>query len=406
MTKAIIAVVVVLALAGGGYYYWQEAQKVESTDDAEIDGSIVSVSPRVAGHVKEVLVEDQQLVHAGDVLVRLDTQDFELAIARAKAEVSGAAAGLETSKTDVPLTSATTNSVLNAAKSSREDAALGVVWAERQLSVSEARLASAQANVKAAEANATKAAQDVERYRGLVAKDMIPRQLFDQAVAALEATKAAVDAQKAQAVEAQQQIAASQMAIQQAKARVGRADAEVENAMTGPQQVALTQSKTLSGNAQVALRRAELAQEQLNLTYTTIVAPVTGIVGRKTINPGQNVLPGQQMMAIVPLDGLYVTANFKETQLRKMKPGQKVTINVDAYGRDYTGKIERIGGASGAKFSLLPPENATGNFVKVVQRIPVRISLDAGQDPDHLLRPGMSVVPTVQLAAETQVAQR
>ena len=167
--------------------------------------------------------------------------------------------------------------------------------------------------------------------------------------------------------------------------------------MTGPQQVSITQSKVKAGSAKVDQYRAQLEQAQLNLRYTTIVAPISGVVGKKTVNVGQNLGAGQEMMAIVPLDGLYVTANFKETQLRRMKPGQSVKLDVDAYGKVYTGKVERVAGASGAKFSLLPPENATGNYVKVVQRIPVRIALEPGQDPDHLLRPGMSVVPSVNI---------
>jgi membrane fusion protein (multidrug efflux system) len=392
-----IAVLVLLVFAGGGYYAWTEMQKTESTDDAEIDGSIYSISSRIPGHVVEVKVADEQFVNEGDVLVRLDPKDHEVAIAKAKADLGDAMAGLESSRTDVPLTNATTASTLNSAKSMRQDAAVGVTWAQNQLGTLQARLAVSQANVKVAEANANKAAQDVQRYKALVAKDEISKQLYDQSVAAADAAKATVDAQRAAVNEVQQQLVAAQTAVEQARAKLSQADAKVEAAMTGPQQVSITQSKVKAGSAKVEQFRAQLEQAQLNLQYTTIVAPISGVVGKKTVNAGQNVGAGQEMMAIVPLDGLYVTANFKETQLRRMKPGQSVKLDVDAYGKVYTGRVERVAGASGAKFSLLPPENATGNYVKVVQRIPVRISIDPGQDKEHLLRPGMSVVPVVSL---------
>ena len=395
--KWIVGAVVALVLGAGGYYFWSESQKTESTDDAEVDGSIFAISSRVPGHVIEVKVEDQQFVKEGDVLVRLDPKDFEVAVARAKANIAEAQAGLEGSRTDVPLATATTGSTLNSAKSIQQDAAVGITWAQNQLSVAQARMASAQANVKVAEANSTKAAQDVERYKALVAKDEISKQQYDQAVAAADAAKATVEAQRAAVNEVQQQIVSAQTAVEQARAKLGQADAQVEGAMTAPQQVSITQSRVKSGSAKVEQYRAELEQAELNLRYTAITAPISGVVGKKNVNSGQNTAAGQQLMAIVPLDGLYVTANFKETQLKRMKPGQPVKIDVDAYGHEYSGKVERIGGASGAKFSLLPPENATGNYVKVVQRIPVRIALDPGQDPDHLLRPGMSVVPSVNI---------
>ena len=395
--KYAIAALVLLVFAGGGYYTWTEMQKTESTDDAEIDGSIFSISSRIPGHVTEVAVQDLQLVNKGDVLVRLDTKDHEVSIARARADISEAMAGLESSRTDVPLAGATTASMLNGAKSQRQEALAGITVAQNQLNAAQARVSVLQANVKVAEANATKAAQDVARYQTLVAKDEISKQLYDQAVAASEAAKATVESQRAAVTEAQQQIVTAQSAVEQARTRVASADANVERAMTGPQQVAITQSKVKSGSAKVEQYRAQLEQAQLSLSYAAIVAPISGVVGKKSVNVGQNIGAGQELMAIVPLDGLYVTANFKETQLRRMKPGQPVKITVDAYGRDYTGKVERMAGASGAKFSLLPPENATGNYVKVVQRIPVRISLDPGQDKDHLLRPGMSVIPSVNL---------
>jgi membrane fusion protein, multidrug efflux system len=393
----VLGLLVLIALAGGGYRIWAELARVESTDDAQIDGNINPVSARIAGQVVKVLVEDQQYVKAGDVLVELDRGDYEVAAAKARADLAEAVANLESQRTDVPITSVTTASVLSGARSSHDDAASGVRWSEQQIGAARARLTTAQANVRAAEANNSKAAQDVERYKMLVAKDEISRQQYDQAVAAGEAARATLDAQKAMVGEAQQNISVAEMAVEQARTKVAQAEATVQSAMTGPQQVRVSEARVQSAAAKVAQQRAQLAQAELNLKYSVIAAPVSGIVGKKSVEIGQNVSAGQQLMAIVPLDDLWVTANFKETQLRLMKPGQAVKVKVDAFDHEYSGKVERIAGASGARFSLLPPENATGNYVKVVQRIPVRIVLDAGQNSDHILRPGMSVVPTVQV---------
>jgi membrane fusion protein (multidrug efflux system) len=395
--KKIIGAIALVVLAVGGYFIYKELQRTESTDDAEIDGNVVAISPRVPGHVIEVRVEDQQFVNKGDVLVRLDPKDYEVALAKARADLADALASLQSSRTDIPLTSTTTGSALTAARSVRADAAAGVSYAEKQLAAERARLASAEANVKVAEANALKAGQDVERYKSLVAKDEISRQLYDQAAAAYDAARATVEAQRAQVAQAQQNVAAAQAGVEQAKAKLAQAEAQVEAAMTGPQQVAITQSRAGAAQAKVEQMKAGVQQAELNLSYTTITAPVSGIVGKKNVNIGQNVAAGQQMMAIVDINDLWVTANFKETQLKEIKPGLPVDIHVDANGREYKGKVERIGGASGAKFSLLPPENATGNFVKVVQRIPVRIEFEPGQDTGHVLRPGMSVEPSVHV---------
>ncbi len=395
--KKIAAAVVVLLLAAGGFYYWTELQKVESTDDAQIDGHIIAISPRVSGHVLQVLVEDEQVVKKGDALVRLDPKDFEVAVAKARADLEDATASLETSRTDVPLTTMTTSSTLTGAKSARQDAAAFVAYAQRQLAVAQAKLVSAQANVKVAEANSLRNEQDVNRYKMLVAKDEISKQQYDQAETALAASRATIDAQKAGVMEAQQSMQAAEVAVEQAKAKLAQADASVEAAMTGPEQISMTKSRVQTAQAKVAQQRAALDQAELNLSYVTISAPADGVIGKSGVNPGQNVESGQEMMALVPLDDLWVTANFKENQLRTLKSGQKVNIKVDANGREYKGRVERVAGASGARMSLLPPENATGNYVKVVQRIPVRISLDPGQNQDHALRPGMSVTPEVVL---------
>ena len=393
----IIGIIVVLVLISGGYLFWLHLSKFESTDDAQVDGQLYAISSRINGHVIEVKVDDEQQVKAGDVLVVLDPKDYEVAVAKARADLADAVATYQSSRTDVPITSVNTRSTLTNANSARLDASAGVSGAERQLGAARARLATAQANVRVAQANFTKASQDVERYKQLVSKDEISKQQYDQAVAAMDAAKATLDAQNAVVNEATQNISVAEKNVEQAQARVEQADAQIQAALTGPQQVKVTEAKAQSAAAKVEEQKALLDQAELNLKYTTIVAPVDGIVGKKNVAGGQNIAAGQELMAVVPVEGLWITANFKETQLEKMRVGQTVKISVDAYNREYTGKVQRISGASGARFSLLPPENATGNYVKVVQRIPVRIALDPGQNNDHLLRQGMSVTPTVQL---------
>jgi len=269
--------------------------------------------------------------------------------------------------------------------------------AQRQLSAAQARLETVQAQVGEAEAIYKKDADDVERYRQLVVKDEISRQQYDTAVQTAAAAKATVAARTASVNEAHQNVTAAEASVQQARARITQADAAIQAALTRPQQVAQSQAAERSAAAKVAQRRALLDQAKLNLSYTLITAPVDGIVGKKTAEVGENVAPGESLMALVPLHDIWVTANFKETQLRQMKPGQRVTFRVDAYEHEYHGRVTGIGGASGSRFSLLPPENATGNYVKVVQRIPVRIDLDPGENRDQLLRPGMSVDPKVHL---------
>lgn len=395
--KWIVFLAVLAGLGVWGYGVWQRLSVEESTDDAQIDGTIVPISPRINGNVVAVMARDEAEVKAGDVLVQLDTKDLEVAVAKAKADLANAQATLDGARSDVPAVSVSSASTINNARSGKEDAAAALSSAEQQLGVFQARLAVAQANVRVAQANRDKSAQDVARYKSLVAKDEISRETYDQAVAAEKAASAVVDSQQAAVTEAQQNIGVAQRAVEQARARVSQAESKVEAATAGPDQIKVTQSRAEAAQAMVAQKKAELEQAELNLSYATITAPASGIVGRKAVDVGQNVAAGQQLMVIVALDDIWVTANFKETQLKDLRTGEKVSFDVDATGRTYKGKVDRIAGASGAKFSLLPPENATGNYVRVVQRIPVRISIDPGQNEDHQLRPGMSVTPKVQI---------
>jgi len=351
-----------------GWYAWRYYSVRESTDDAQVDGHIVPVSSRVPGTVVAVNVNDNQFVEAGTVLVQLDTRDYEVALARAQADLADAEAAARAASVGVPITSTTTTSQTSTA-------AANLNAARKEVDAANARLREAQANYN-------KVAQDLKRYEQLLAKDEISRQQYDAAVAAEQGARATVDAAEA--------------AVAAAQSHVIQAQAGVQAAQTGPQQVAVTSAKAKAAQAAVQRATANLQQAQLNLQYTTIKAPFAGVVSKRNAELGQVVQAGQPLVSIVNLDDVYVTANFKETQLKHMKPGQPVEVEVDAYGRSYHGRVTSIGGATGARFSLLPPENATGNYVKVVQRIPVRIDFDKGQDPNHLLRPGMSVVPTVK----------
>jgi len=392
--RLLIAVVIVL-LIGAGVWYWLTRGR-ESTDDAQIDSHVTQVSARVAGTLVKVAVDDNQTVDAGAMLVELDPRDYQVAVDRARAELADAEAAAQAAQTNVPITSTTASSNILTARGGVAQAQSGIVAAEHEVAAARARLTAAQAKLREAEANATKATRDVERLRGLLAKDEVSQQQFDAAVAAADAQRAAADSSGSQVAEAEAGVPAAESKLMQARAAEQQAHAELQSAQTAPQQVLATKARASAAEAHVQQARANLAQAELNLQYATVKAPIRGVVSRKGINAGQVVQAGQPLLAIVDVDHVWVTANFKETQLRNMRAGQNATVDVDAYGgREYKGRVDSIAGATGARFSLLPPENATGNFVKVVQRVPVKIALDPGQDPEHLLRPGMSVTPTV-----------
>jgi membrane fusion protein (multidrug efflux system) len=388
-------VVVLAAVAVGSVYAWRYFSAYESTDDAEVDGHINAISARINGYVVNVLTDDERYVKAGDVLARIDPRDYSVALAQAEADLAAAEAGLQGSRTDVPVISTTTNSLLTSARSGKVDTVAALDGALRQLSAARSRLTTAQANVREAEATYKRHADDVVRYKLLVDKDEIANQIYDTALNTANSASATVDARRAAVAEAEDNVRVAQSTVDQANARIAQADASIQSALTAPQQITISQARARVSAAQVLQKRAAVDQARLNLSYCAIAAPVSGIVEKKTVEVGSNVSPGQELMAIVPLDDIWVTADFKEAQLRHMKAGQRVTFSVDAFGREYKGRVTGIGGASGSLLSLLPPENATGNFVKVVQRLPVRIDIDPNQNDDHRLRPGMSVEPKV-----------
>jgi membrane fusion protein (multidrug efflux system) len=374
---AVIAVVIV-----GGVFLWRYLNSYESTDDAQADVHLYPVSARVSGYVVRVNVDDNQWVEKGTVLVEIDPKDYEVAVAQAQANLNNAEATAQSLNITVPITSVNSSSQLKSTASDIVNTQAGVIAAERQLTA-------AHAQVEETEANDVKAQDDLHRYKLLVDKKEVAEQVYDQALAAARASTAAVAAARANE-------SAAQQFVEQARSRVVQADANHQNAESGPQQVSSSQARARAAVADVEQKRALLEQAQLNLQYTKIVAPVSGEVN-KTVVVGLNVQDGQQLLTVVPLDEVWVTANFKETQLKHMRVGQRAEIHVDSNGRTLKGHVDSIAGATGPLFSLLPPENATGNYVKIVQRIPVKIVLDPGENRDRQLRPGMNVVPDVYL---------
>ena len=384
--RFIAIIVVVLLVIGGGLYYWHSS-KFEDTDDAQVDGDLYQVSSRVAGQVIHVDVQDEQLVKAGDPIAEIDPKDFQVAVEQAEANLANAQASYEQASVNVPITSVNVSTSIQTTGSD-------VTGSEASVSQAEAQAQAAVARVEQAKANALKAQSDVDRYTPLVQKDVISKQQYDQAIATSTADQAALE-------EAQRNVKAQQDAVRYQQQKLAQARSQAaQSEKTGVQQVKVQQARAAAAKASVDQAQAQLDQAKLNLSYTKIVAPIDGIVSKKNVQVGVNLSVGQDLLTVVPLDNLWVTANFKETQLKQMKMGQEVDIKVDALGgRKFTGKLTQIGGATGSRLSLFPPENATGNYVKVVQRIPVRIDFTnlTQENQDHALRPGMSVVPDVTL---------
>lgn len=393
----VFAVLILAVIAAIPLYSYYSSR--ESTDDAQVDGHVVPISSRIDGTILAVLVNDNQVVTAGAQLVKLDPADYQVKFDQAEANVAAAASQVDAAKLNVPLIEINTSSQIKTSGADVLIARAGVESAQRQVDAANARLQSAKAQLAQVEANNDKAQKDLVRYKELVQKDEISQSQYDAYLAASQASTAQVDTARAGVNEALHNVDVAQAAILQAKARLHAASVtERQSQSTAPRQQANSKAQLDAANAQLKQAQAALEQTRLNLDYTVLRSPVTGLVSRKNAEPGMRVSPGQQVMAIVPLDDVWITANFKETQLTRMRIGQEVEVKVDAYGgRKYRGHIDSIAAASGARFSLLPPENATGNYVKVVQRVPVKIVLDPGQNQDRLLRPGLSVEPTVLL---------
>jgi len=381
----VLAVILVLVIAAV-FFYWRSTY-TEDTDDAQVDGNLYQVSSRVAGHVVKVYVDDNQAVQAGDPLVDIDPTDYQVALDQAQADLANAQAQYMQATVNVPITRVNVGTSVTTSSAD-------VKATQDQIAEAEKQVVAAEAHVDQAKANAAKAQDDVDRYTPLVQKDVISKQQYDTAVQALAAAKASV-------AEAEADVLAQQNAVSNAQARLAQAEAQQQQSVTNrSRQINVEVSRAAAADAAVKQAEARVEQAKLNLSYTHIVAPTTGIINKKNVEVGVNLSVGQDLMTIIPLTDLWVTANFKETQLAHMHACEPVTIKVDAYsGRTFSGRITQIGGATGSMLSLFPPENATGNYVKVVQRIPVRIDFDdlAKEDADHVLRPGLSVTPDVSV---------
>jgi membrane fusion protein, multidrug efflux system len=376
----VILALVVLVIA---LLIWWYFSLWETTDDAQIDANLAQISARVGGHVVKVNFEDNQFAKSGYVLLEIDPTDYQVAYQRALAAKAEAAAAAGAAREGIPITTIGTSSQVATAEARVANARSGIIGAQKELDAARARVAEAKAtNVRYQ--------SDLSRYTPLVIRDIISKQQYDQAVAAARVAAAGVTAAEASARAAGQQVA-------QARGQLAQMQADLRSARTAPQQVSVARSRLASAEAAFRNASSAVQQARLNLGYTRVIAPIDGITGRKAVEIGQNVQPGQVLLYLVPVEDIWVTANFKEDQLRRIRPGQRATIAVDAYDLEYDGIVESIGAASGARFSLFPPENATGNYIKVVQRVPVRIRFTRGQDPRHLLRPGMSVVPKVRV---------
>jgi membrane fusion protein (multidrug efflux system) len=372
----------VIVLLVGGFFAWRYFSSYESTDDAEVDGHVMPVSARISGYVAKVNVDDNQAVQAGQVLVEIDPRDYQVAVDQARANQADAQANAQSLNINVPVTSVNTSSQTSSSEADVANAEAGISAAQQQYDA-------AQADLLQAQANDVKAQNDLVRYKQLVDKQEVSQQQYDQAVATAAANAAGVAGSRASAAAAAQQVT-------QARGRLATAQANFRAAQTGPSQVASMQARANSAEASAQAKQAALEQAELNLQYTKIAAPASGVV-TKNVEVGMNVQPGQQLGTLIPLDDIWITANYKETQLKNMRPGQRAEIKADSNGRVYKAHVDSIAGSSGARLSLLPPENATGNYVKVVQRVPVKIVLEPGENSDHSLRIGMSVEPKVFL---------
>jgi membrane fusion protein (multidrug efflux system) len=380
-----IILFIAVLLVAAAVAWWLHSEHYESTDDAQIEGHLDAVSPRISGTVTYInpQVENNQIVEAGTLLLELDPRDFQADLEHAKANLDTRNADAQSAEVLIPIVDASAFGQLHAAEAAKDQALASIDAEQSDLLAAEHRLQQDQAIYARAE-------RDRIRYKSLVDKHEISRSDYDSRETEATAAAQAVEADRAAVASRQQHIA-------EARALVVQRQAQIDAARTAPQQVVDARAKSHSASAQREQARADVHTAQLNLSYTKIYAPVSGVIGRKTVELGHRVQPGQSLLVIVPLDDIWITANFKETQLKRMRPGQQVSVHVDTFDRDYNGTIENLPGAAGPLFSLFPPENSTGNYVKVVQRFPVRIRFNPDQDPQHLLRPGMSVEPSVKV---------
>lgn len=396
----IIIPIILVVLIGGGYAVWRHFAGTESTDDAQVDGHVYAVNARVGGPIVLVNAHENDIVEAGAVLYQIDDRDFKNALSKAEADLGVADAAYQEARAGLPVVSSDVGGRISRSQATLVHAQTGVEAAQKEIDVAQARLKLATARSAEVQTTYAKAVKDLDRMKLLIAKDEISQIQYDAAVTAADSARAAVDSSKATIAEAETAIAASQARVADARSAIGIAQSDVDTAKTAPQEVAVTQAKIATAASRIAQARAAIDQVKTNIEYAVVRAPVSGVVTRKSAEIGQVVQPGQALLAIVSFKDLWVTANFKETQLDNIRLGQTAEIRVDAYGEAvFKAHIDSISAATGGKFSLLPAENASGNFVKVVQRVPVKLLIDSGGDAAHVLRPGMSAVVKVQTLA-------
>ena len=388
----LMGAVLILATIGTWAYFHFRGRV--STDDAQVDGHVTAISPKISGNVQSVLVDDNQQVKAGQILVQIDPRDFQAKVDQTRAALMQAQGQLQSARVAVPWTAETTSSGSAQARARLADAEAAYERAQQsQQQAAGPDVSMAEANLRAAQARRDQAEADLNRMRPLADKAEISRQQFDAYVAGARVAESDLRAAQEKVSAAQQEAQMRQTSLAGARAQIERARAELASSNANQKQVSIRTADVGSAEGGVAAARANLAAAELQFSYTNIVAPVDGVVTRKSVEPGQIVSPGQGLMTVVPLHDVWITANFKETQLASVHPGQPAEIHVDMYGRAIRGHVDSIAGATGSRLSLLPPENATGNYVKVVQRIPVKIAVD---DRDNLvLRPGMNVDVTI-----------
>ena len=385
-------VLVIAAVGTGAYLHFQNRI---STDDAQVDAHNAPIAPKISGNIVEILVDDNQMVKAGQVLVRIDPRDYQAKVDQARAALAVAESQAAGADASVPLAEGSTASAVAQSESQLAAAVADSARAKADYErASTSELAYAQADVESKRATKDRALADLARMQPLVAKDEISRLQYDAYLAAARVAESDLRASQENLATAQKKAESSRDSMQGAEARANASRAAVEQARVNRRQVQISSAQAGSASAVIRQARANLEAAELQLSYTSIAAPIDGLATRKSIQLGQIVEPGQTLLTVVPLKHVWVTANFKETQLSKVRPGQRAEVSVDMYGRSFEGQVDSIAGASGAALSLLPPENATGNYVKVVQRIPVKILL---KDPPvgFVFRPGMNVDATV-----------
>jgi membrane fusion protein, multidrug efflux system len=394
----LIVAIIGLLLAVGGFLYYQYAQTYESTDDAQVDAHLNGVSSRIQGTVVAVNAEENQFVTEGQVLAKIDPRDYQVAATQAEAQLSQSQADIAAEHPNVPITQTTNETNISTAQAQVDTQLAGLAAAEQDTAAARQRLSQSEAQLREVEANNAKAQADLERYRALVEKDEIPRTQFDQIVATAKAQAATVDSANAAVSVNRASVESAARIADQRRAQVAEARTRLaQSNRNAPQELARSQATLKSKQAQANAAKASVDKALLDLSYTNVIAPASGIIGKRSVEVGSTVQPGQQLFTIAQVGDIWVTANFKETQLQRMRPGQKAKIHIDAFDQDFNGYVESMPAASGSITSLLPPENATGNFVKVVQRLPVRLRFDKNQTGLDRLRPGMSAVPKVSL---------